>query len=88
MSVLEDSSGEGSYEIPKTQIKQSDSMQGVSVKIRFEKEAEASSSKTVPDHIGVPIFKGLKVYLRNHYSLNLETNDKSFRGLSQLLRPS
>ena len=85
--MLEDSSGEGSYEIPETQIKQSDLMQGESV-IRLEKEAEASRSKTVPTHIGVLIFKGLKVYVWNHYSLSLETNAKCFPGFNQLLKPS
>lgn len=88
MSVLEDSSGEGSYKILETQIKQGHSMQGESVKVRLEKEAEASSSKTVSDHIEMLIFKGLKVYVWNHYCLILETNAKCFPGFSQLSKPS
>lgn len=37
MLVRKDSAGEESYEIPETQIKQNDSMQGESVKIRLDK---------------------------------------------------
>lgn len=54
-------------------------MQGES---RLEKEADASSSKTVPNHIGVPIFKGLKSICVE--PLKLEPRLKCFPGFSQL----
>lgn len=86
--MLEVSSGERRYKIPETQIKPSDLMQDESVKIRPEKEAGTSSSKTVPNQVGVPVFKSLKVYLWNHYSLSQETNAECFPGFSQLPKPS
>lgn len=46
--MLEDSCGERNRGNPEMQIKESDSMQGES---RLEKEADAGSSKTVPNHI-------------------------------------
>lgn len=63
-------------------------MQDESVKMRLEKEAGASISKTVPNEVGVPIFNSLKVYLWNHYSLSQETNTECFPGFSQLPKPS
>lgn len=63
-------------------------MQDESVKIRLEKEAGASSSKTVLNQVGVPNFKSLKVYLWNRYSLSQETNAECFPGFSQLPKPS
>lgn len=49
MTMLEDSPGEGSYEVPETQIKQGDSLQCESIKIRLEKETEPSNSWSYRD---------------------------------------
>lgn len=57
-------------------------MQFESIKIRLEKEAETSSSKTVPDTPEGPPSSKSKVSMWNLYSLSTETSAKHFPGFS------